>query len=167
LWEIKLDQQAAVVEDSLGMAYLAALVANPEYEIAAIDLAAGRGLPRAIVAERFNNSGQPVLDEQAKREYRGKLAALQMEIDEHEANHDLERAERVRAEHDWLVTELAAATGLGGRVRNFTSTEERARISVGKAIRRAISRIETVDPVISGVLRTTIQTGLRCSYRPY
>jgi hypothetical protein len=166
LWEVNLGQRSALVDDSLGMTYLATLLGNPEYEIPAIELAAGRGLPKAIRIEGLMNSGQPVLDEQAKRAYRDKLSALQLEIDEHELNNDLERAERVRTEHDWLVTELSAATGLGGRVRNFANSEERARISVGKAIRRAVSRIETVDPVIGQALRATVQTGLRCCYRP-
>jgi hypothetical protein len=37
---------------------------------------------------------------------------------------------------------------------------------VGKAIRRALSRIAGVDPVIGEELRASVQTGLRCCYRP-
>jgi hypothetical protein len=38
---------------------------------------------------------------------------------------------------------------------------------VGKAIRRALTRIAEADPVIERELRDTIQTGVRCCYRPY
>jgi hypothetical protein len=100
------------------------------------------------------------------RPYRDQLSALDAEVEEHESNHDLVRAERARAERDWVITELTAATGLGGRVRNFAGNEERARISVGKAIRRAMDRIAASEPVIAEVLRATIHTGLRCRYRP-
>jgi hypothetical protein len=37
---------------------------------------------------------------------------------------------------------------------------------VGKAIRRALNRICEADPVIGAELWITIQTGLRCCYRP-
>jgi hypothetical protein len=37
---------------------------------------------------------------------------------------------------------------------------------VGKAIRRAIGRISTVDQAIGAELAATVQTGLRCSYQP-
>jgi hypothetical protein len=73
---------------------------------------------------------------------------------------------RLREERDWLVGELAAATGVAGRSRLFTGNEERARIAVGKAIRRALNRISAADPVIGEVLQARVQTGLRCCYRP-
>jgi len=79
----------------------------------------------------------------------------------------LGKSERARSERDWLIDQLAAATGLAGRVRNFTGNDERARVSVGKAIRRALKRIANVDPVIGEALEVGVHTGLRCSYRPY
>jgi hypothetical protein len=61
---------------------------------------------------------------------------------------------------------LTSATGLGGRIRPFTNSEERARISVGKAIRRAINRIAAADRAIGDELRASIHTGMYCSYLP-
>lgn len=40
-----------------------------------------------------------------------------------EASNDLERASALRAERDWLITELTAAAGLGGRLRHFRDNE--------------------------------------------
>jgi hypothetical protein len=144
------------------MVHLATLLANPGYEILAVDLVANAG----VAAPAITASSQTVLDEVAKREYRQRLARLQAEIDEFDSMNEPEGAAQLRAERDWLVTELAAATGVGGRSRQFAGSEERARIAVGKAIRRAIARVNDADPVIGEELRATIQTGLRSCYRP-
>jgi hypothetical protein len=167
LWRVELGNHAALVQHSLGMTYLATLLANPGYEIPCIELAAGSGVSTALLAGDIasSSSSQAVLDEQAKRAYREQLSALEAEIAEYESNQDLARAERARSERDWLIDQLAAATGLAGRVRNFTGNEERARVSVGKAIRRAMTRISGVDPVIGEALEVGIHTGIRCSYR--
>src|SRR5258705_5318012 len=124
----------------------------------AIELAAGTAQSAAVTADRSAGSHQPVLDEVAMREYRQRLASVAEEIDKYELSNDLRRAEVARAERDWLIAELTAAAGLGGRVREFTSGEERARISVGKAIRRALDRIAAADPTIGDELRATVQT---------
>jgi hypothetical protein len=163
-WRIELDGRTVLVEHVVGMAHLATLLANPGREITAVDLAAGTvaGIPANDSAE----SAQPVLDEQARQTYKRRLAGLQAEIDELEVMNDLQRAATLRAERDWLIDELAAATGLAGRTRSFAGSEERARIAVGKAIRRALVRIGEADPVIGERLRSSVQTGVRCSYQP-
>jgi hypothetical protein len=157
-WRVELGTRVAVVEHSVGMLHLAVLLANPGHEIPAVDLAAGAGIA--------GSSAQPVLDGVARHEYRRRLSRLRLEIDEFEARNELQRAESARAEVDWLVAELAAATGIGGRSRRFPDSEERARIAVGKAIRRAIGRISEAEPAVGEHLRSSIYTGLRCSYRP-
>lgn len=45
-------------------------------------------------------------------------------------------------------------------------SDERARIAVGKAIRRALQRITDADPLIGEHLGHTVHTGSRCSYWP-
>lgn len=157
-WLFALDGRSAVVEHSVGMGYLATLLDNPGHELTAVELAHG------VVAEV--TSAQPVLDSAATSHYRRWLANLDTELAEHEANHDAGRAERVRSERDWLLGELSAAAGLAGRVREFAGAEEKARIAVGKAIRRALTRITAADAVIGDVLRDGVRTGTRCSYQP-
>ncbi|WP_246266897.1 hypothetical protein [Nonomuraea typhae] len=158
-WRLTFGTRSVLVDHSVGMGHLATLLDNPGREVRAGDLVAG-----PVAAEP--GAAQPVLDEEAKRAYQQRLTQLRDDIDELESLNDLERATTLRAEHDWLVTELAAAAGLAGRTRAFTGPEERARISVGKAIRRAIARITAADPVIGAELRATVQTGQRCVYRP-
>jgi hypothetical protein len=91
---------------------------------------------------------------------------LQDDIAEAAANNDFERASRVEAELDALVTQLAAATGLDGRPRQFTGADERARVSVTKAIRSAISHLGAQLPELGHHLTITVHTGSRCVYQP-
>ncbi|MGI8335902.1 hypothetical protein ACRYCC_38650 [Actinomadura scrupuli] len=165
-WQVALGGRTTLVDHCVGMRHLAALLSNPGYEIPATELAAGPGAPETAMVQGAVTSTQPVLDDVAKRQYKQRLAELQAEIDDFEAMNEVERAAAVRTERDWLVAELASAAGMGGRVRQFTGSEERARIAVGKAIRRAVQRVTDADPVIGNELRATVQTGLRCCYRP-
>ncbi|MEV5413275.1 hypothetical protein AB0K60_31135 [Thermopolyspora sp. NPDC052614] len=164
-WRLTLGGRSVLVGHSVGMRHLATLIANPGREIHAAELAAGPGLTDASFCDA-GGSAQPVLDEVAKREYKRRLSELEADIDEFEAMNELDRAATLRAERDWLIAELAAATGLAGRARRFTDDEERARIAVGKAIRRALTRVAEADPVIGEELRATVHTGLRCCYIP-
>ncbi|MEU8379426.1 hypothetical protein [Streptosporangium sp. NPDC048865] len=165
-WRIGLGARSVRVEHSLGMAYLAVLLANPRYEIPAVELAAGPVPDDGAAVDAGTGTAQPALDEEAVRAYRERLSLLREEIDEHESANDLVRAERARAERDWLIDELASATGLAGRTRNFTGNEERARVSVGKALRRAVTRVAAADPLLGEELRSTIRTGRLCCYQP-
>lgn len=164
-WRIGLGGRSALVEHSVGMLHLVVLITNPRQEIRAVDLVAGlTALSEA--AEHPARSGQPVLDRVATQEYRNRLARLRAELDEFKAAEDHERVAAAQVEHDWLVTQLAGATGLGGRARRFPEGEERSRVAVSKAIRRALDRIAAADAVIGEHLRHTVHTGVRCSYWP-
>jgi AAA ATPase domain len=166
------------VPDSLGLRYLDLLVRNPGRELAAVELvrlaAAGPVGPgpasAAAYAEGLHDaSGAPaddILDRQALAAYRQRLAGLDEELAEAEEWHDTERASRLRAEKDFLVRELAAATGLGGRPRPLGSESERARLNVTRAIRSAILKIRDRAPDAAAHLDQAVRTGTRCSYSP-
>ncbi len=161
LWRIELHGRTAVVEDMVGLHHLATLVANPGVEIPAVDLADPdrKAAPSGLVP-------QPVLDEQALRQYRARLRELADEIDQAEELGDGHRAAALRSETDWLLREIQTGTGLGGRPRHFADSSERARIAVGKAIRRALEHITAADAVIGEELRACVETGVQCCYRP-
>jgi hypothetical protein len=157
-WRLAWRDRSVLMEDSIGMAHLAVLVANPRREILAADLAAGLS---ALGTVGDLGSAHPVLDQAAIAEYRNRLRRLDAELDQRAGG-----AAEARAERDWLVAQLASAAGLGGRVRSFPDQGERARVAVGKAIRRALARIAEADPVLGDHLRQTVHTGVRCSYWP-
>jgi hypothetical protein len=163
-WRIGWAGRDVVIEESVGVLYLATLLGNPGTEIRSVDLAGG--LDPVNSAQSAATSAQPVLDRTAIQQYRERLTELSHEMDEYQARGDGERAARARAEHDWIVNELSTATGIGGLARNFPDNAERARTAVGKAIRRAIARVVAADSRIGDHLRQHVRTGVLCSYRP-
>jgi hypothetical protein len=70
------------------------------------------------------------------------------------------------AEKDFLVRELAAATGLGGRPWRLGAESERARLNVTCAIRSAIAKLRDRAPAAAAHLDRSVRTGTRCSYCP-
>ncbi len=165
-WTVEIGQRRVQVAHSVGMAYLAVLLANPGVEIGSAELAAGPRLAQEALATKASGSRQVVLDKTAVTAYRTRIASLKADLERYEANGDAARASLAHTERDWLIGELSAAAGFAGRARSFDTADERARIAVGKAIRRAVSRIGEADSVIGNVLRVTVQTGGRCCYRP-
>ena len=160
-------QRSVLIEDSIGMAHLAVLIANPRQEIQAADLVTGlAALSRAGRGGGDGAAAHPVLDHEAIIEYRNRVKLLTAEIDQLDAGDDPGRAAGARAERDWLVAELTRAAGFAGRTRSFPDQGERARVAAGKAIRRALVRIAEADPVIGEHLRQAVHTGVRCSYWP-
>jgi hypothetical protein len=145
------------------MLHLAVLLANPNIEIPAIELATGvAALGRSD--QRVGSLGQPVLDRKAIERYRQRLSKLTADAEQLESCNEYERAAKARAEREWIVAELSAGTGFGGRTRRFPDNAERARVAVGKAIRRAITRIRDADLLVGEHLRRSVHTGIRCSY---
>ena len=109
----------------------------------------------------------PLLDAEAKAAYRERLRAIEEEIAEAERWNDPERAARVMDEREALLRELAAAVGLGNRDRtSSTSSAERARVSVTRAIRASMGRIGEYSPALAAHLEATVRTGTYCAYVP-
>jgi hypothetical protein len=155
--------RTVLLQDLKGMRYLARLLAEPDREFHALDLVTGgsRGTDWAP-----SGGLGPVLDEPARQAYRRRLAEIEEDIADAEALGDPERAALARADREYLVRELAGAFGLGGRARSTDSASERARASVGRALRYALARIAEHHAPLADHLRRTVHTGTYCSYRP-
>ncbi len=163
-WAVGTNSRSVTVPHCVGMKHLAVLLANPGMEIAAAELAAGLDAWDAAAAALLR-SPQPVLDRTAAEQYRRRLSELDGEIDTYTLRADRERAARAGEERDWIRAELAAAAGFAGRTRTFSDDSERARLSVGRAIRRALARIAAADAVLGAQLRNGLHTGRYCSFR--
>ena len=109
----------------------------------------------------------PLLDAQAKAEYKCRLDDLRRDLEEAERFHDPGRAERSRNEINALAGQLAAAVGLGGRNRRIGSEAERARSAVTKRIKNSINRIGKAIPSLRIHLAARVKTGYFCSYNPH
>ncbi|HEX6499447.1 MAG TPA: AAA family ATPase [Micromonosporaceae bacterium] len=159
-WSLRYDGRAVRVPDSKGLRDLAVLLAVPGREVHVADLLGGKAA--GVVA----TGADPVLDARARSEYRSRLVALEDEIDEAAVAHDPVRASRARAERDFVVRELAAATGLGGRSRRLDDQADRARKTVTARIRYTIDRLRRVHPALAAHLDATVATGVHCRYTP-
>jgi hypothetical protein len=165
-WALRWHGRTAEVHHCVGMLYLSLLLARPGQDIAAAELAGGQVSDQEVRADAAATGSQPVVDADARRSYRRRLGHLERELQEATARHDDGRLDRLRRERDWITAELAAGSGPGGHRRVFTSNAERARIAVGKAIRRALDRLADADTEIGEELRRSIQMGANCCYRP-
>jgi hypothetical protein len=183
IWDISFAGEKTVVRHSIGMKYIALLLSKPDHDIYALDLdraarydgtagsRAGQEITDAPLSDRGMISSAatglgPLLDDQAKKEYRAHLQQLGEEYKDATYRGDLVEADRVERQREMIINELKAATGFGGRNRTPGSPEERARSNVQKAIKRAISGIGEVHSELARHLGASIRTGNYCEYRP-
>lgn len=157
-WLILYETDVFRLRRTLGLAYLARLLANPGREIHVLDLV---GSDPSLASD-----AGPLLDAEARRAYRERLEELVIDLADAEQNNDLERAAAYRAEAQLLQNELARGEGLGGRERAAGSASERARQAVTKALKSALGRIAAESPALSRHLASTVRTGTYCRYDP-
>ena len=162
------------VRDLIGFRYLARLLGGPNREFHVLDLVSvERGtLPTAGVVDggvddssiARGDGALPILDEQARAAYRARLAEVEDDIDDAERLNDLGRIEKAQHDRDYLITELAHAIGLGGRLRSSGGTTERARTSVTRSIRYALRQLARHHPMAAAHFERSVRTGIYCSY---
>lgn len=157
VWEVGYRGRVVTVRASKGLADLAVLVASPGRERHCLDLA-GADAQEASTGE--------VIDTDARRAYEARIRDLQDDVDDAELAHDLARAERAQAELDALVDHLTAAMGRGGRTRRAAGTAERARTAVTHRLRSTIRQLADANPELGRHLKSSVNTGLYCSYTP-
>lgn len=174
VWVVGLDDVHHRIRGTKGLRYLATLLAAPGTQIHVLDLVGavdadarrpGRGTDPDL-RPVASGGADDVLDTRARAAYRERIEALQEEIDEAEQWNDGARASRAQEELDILIHELAAASGLGGRSRSFTTDAERARVNATRAIRAAVAKIGEHDAELSWHLHRSLRTGMFCCYEP-
>ena len=173
-WCVVFQRQTIRLRDLKGLRYLAHLLAHPGRDFHVLEMVAGEtgsavdidGSVEAGLSVSLGLDAGAMLDGQAKKAYRRRLAEIDEDIEEALAMGDPERAAQAEAERDFLVRELARAVGLGGRDRRAASISERARASVTKAVRQAMARIQEHHPGLGEHLGRTLRTGTYCAYLP-
>jgi hypothetical protein len=158
-WVLAAGPETARLRDSRGLQYLRALLAAPNHDVAALDLAAGgAGLAQSRAPE--------VLDSTARLAYGRRLDEIGTELDAADRAGDASQAARLETERSAIVAELRHATGLGGRTRRQADDAERARVNVTRTLRLAIEKVEAVAPAAAAHLRASVRTGRVCRYDP-
>jgi hypothetical protein len=161
VWLIDFNGTNVHVPDLKGLWHLRELVSRPREFIPALALLGASSeepIPRADTG--------PVLDREALRQYRRRLAELDDELDNAAIHGDAKRQAKRSAERDALIAELKRATGLGGRPRRSGSPAEKARVNVTRTIRHAIIDLSTKVPELAAHLDESIVTGVSCCYEP-
>jgi hypothetical protein len=161
VWHVAFNGASVHVPDMKGLWHLRELVSRPREAIPALSLVAAPLEDPVPVGD-----AGPVLDREALRQYRNRLAELDEELDEAEARHDAARHAKRSAERDALLKELARASGLGGRPRRAGSSTEKARLNVTRTIRHAITHLSTALPELAAHLDESLGTGVSCCYEP-
>lgn len=167
-WELISGDSRVRVPATKGLRHLAELVRSPGVERHVLDLidrVEGVGAPGEVDRRAIGDAGE-VLDHVARDAYRRRIEQLRAECDELLDAGALDAAEARQTELDQLVAQLAAAFGLGGQERRASSTVEKARLNVTRALRTAIRRIEEVLPDGGAVLDRGVRTGTYCAYEP-
>ena len=182
-WTIRYHGHTAFLKATRGLKCLACLLSCPGREFHVRELlaslleapfAASAALASGRLREDGNqlvtaelNDGRPILDAQAKGEYKRRLNELRQELDEAERFNDPDRAAKAQDEMNAIAQHLASAIGLGGRDRKTSSEAERARCAVTKRIKNAIQKIGDAIPTLGHHLTARIKTGYFCSYNPH
>lgn len=173
-WSLTYAGVQARVCDSKGLRDIAQLLATPRSRVAGVDLVDAMGPPRADATDEaaqaaglgVRGDAGETIDGAARAAYRSRLVDLEEEVGEADAANDAERAGVARQEREFLLAELSAAVGLGGRLRRTRDPAERARKAVAWRVRDSIKHIETVHPALGRHLRRAVSTGSICTYDP-
>ena len=182
-WTISFEGRTFRLKDSKGLQYIAFLLAHQGKEFHAQRLlaevegsASGRGDIAGTMERQFLDEGLsitslgdagPLLDDQARKEYKQRLADLAEELKEAREFNDYERAERLEEEMEALTKELTAAYGLGGRARKLADPAEKARKTISKAIGRALDQIKEHDENLWRHLQNALSRGSSPAYNPH
>jgi non-specific serine/threonine protein kinase len=169
VWTITYDGRTVRFRDMRGLHYLAQLLRAPGRQFHASELVGTPGestQAKAVAGEvpvvmGLGDAG-PALDARAGAAYRRRLADLREELEEAERLNDLGRAVRAREEMESLSEQLAAAAR-GGRT---ASHAERARLTVTKGIKAALTRIAERHPPLGAHIAATVRRGYFCAYLP-
>ncbi|MDZ7680005.1 MAG: hypothetical protein U5K29_15805 [Acidimicrobiales bacterium] len=164
--------RTTLVRDLKGFRYLARMLAEPDREFHVLDLvAAEQGNSTAHQPSDDDDlrpstgAGLPVIDDEAREAYRRRLAEVDEDIDEARRLNDTGRIALAERDREFLVAELAAAVGLGGRARTVGGDAERARTSVARTIRYSLRQLAEHHPDAAAHLEQRVRTGTYCSYR--
>lgn len=158
-WHLTFAGASVVLPDALGVRYLSILLTRPGQRIHVLEL-----LHLAQPDTVDPSADTAPTDPAAIDAYRTQLASLREDLAETESSHDVGRRERIHSEIGFLERELSRSLNLFGRVRS--SSSERARVRVRNRITSALKLIDRSDPAAARHLRSSIHTGMTCSYEP-
>jgi hypothetical protein len=168
VWELRYGGRQIRLRDSKGLRDIARLLRGPGRAVPALELAAADRTVSVSPGELMSVQGDlgEVIDATARAAYRARLVELDEDAAEADERGDIVGSESAAREREALISQLAAAYGLGGRVRRVGHPSERARTAVTARIRDSLRRIDAAHPDLGRHLSRSIRTGTVCVYEP-
>lgn len=165
-WSVCFNNVLVRIRHSLGMQYIANLIAANGNEVHVLDLIASDNADRQTLGALASATADPILDPLARSQYRQRLIEIEEDLELAQACNDAGRAEMLHQEKQSIVRELAASYGLSGRQRTAPATLERARIRAKNRLTSALNAIKKNNPAAWRHFDAALRTGRTCSYRP-
>ena len=162
-WRVWFDNETTTLEDSVGVRYIARLLATPGDEIGCLKLVA---LEAGETAPPTLGSSGLATDAKSLKAYRHRVEQLGEQLDEARAKGEGDKALELQQEHDQLKAHVASVAGKGGRARKVADDGERARKAVLAAIRRPMEVLKKDHPGLWRHLFKHLKTGTFCQYSP-
>jgi hypothetical protein len=159
-WRLAYGDHVVQIADSVGVHRLRRLLERPWTDMTATELAGAMPGPARQPGRHDLN------DVASLRDYRRRIDDLRVDIDQADADHDLDHASARRVELDALLEHLGPSLGLGGRSRAFGDDVERARVAVRKSLGRVFDAVRTQDAEFADRLSDSVKTGIVCRFEP-
>ncbi len=154
-WEMTFERKTVYVKHSVGLEYIAHLLAEPNQYIAAVTLHSLRTGVAPLVSTW--SSGR-VVDGKAQRDREHRCLELAEQFKEARQSHDLGQIAKLENEMEQLEKEVSKTKGFGGRAREWSGID-RVGKSVSGEVSRARERIGTHHKPLYRHLITAISTG--------
>lgn len=183
-WSVTFDGETRSIKNTMGMRYIARLIARRGLEVSVADLYGDvnpreAGSTNALLStmsaaeleglglsvEGLGDAGE-MLTPEARRSLEQRCLKLRDRIEDAQELGDVERQVELEDELEKVLSYLGAATGLRGRSRRASSATERIRKAVTKRIREQMQELTRTFPALGRHLLQSVKTGSICAYRP-
>lgn len=163
-WDVSFNGSGVMhIDHSVGMTYLALLLAAPYRDVAALDLLIARA---GVHPDTIWGGAGEIADEEFKRRLQVRYSDLQARKDEASKHNDLGTRDHIQQEMDQLAAELCQRLDRRGKPRKETDAE-RVRKAVSNAVTRAIEGFKKKDlPELMRHLMASVKSGTVFRYEP-
>lgn len=165
MWSVRFAGKKLYGQNLLGFRYLNLLFAKPDQPIFAYDL---RRLAGGADGQDGENSAkaEETVDRAGLKKIEERYRRLQADLEKAEAENDSLVRREVEAELDQIIEFLRKNKSKHGIRKTNGNEQEKARISISKAVSKAMKVFESRMPELHDHLERSLEIGVVCNYRP-